>query len=141
MIGLDTNVVVRYIMRDDPEQTALADAVMSGLTAREPGYLSLVVLVELWWVLGRSYRRSTAERERLFAELVRTDELKIESHAIVESALGRVAEGADFADALISEVGAQAGCRTCVTFDEMAAKNTGMTGVEDWIARTPELRR
>ena len=136
MIGLDTNVLVRYVMRDDPVQTGVADRVMSRLTAREPGYVSLVVLVELWWVLSRSYRRRAAESAALFAELVTTDELRIEAPATVERALARVGDGADFADALIAEVAARAGCQTVVTFDQSAAAHTGMTAAHAWTEET-----
>ncbi len=118
--------MVRFIMRDDPEQAVLADTVMASLTSREPGYLSLVVLVELWRVLGRSYRRSVAQRRDVFAELLRTDELVLADSDLVEQALARVAEGADFADALIAAAARDAGCARTVTFDRQASQRAGM---------------
>ncbi len=126
MIGLDTNVVVRFVMRDDPEQTPLADEVMSSLTARHPGYLSLIVLAELWWVLGRSYGRSRADRCAVLIELLQTDELRVQSPESVQWALSQVADGADFADALIGALARDVGCRTTVTFDRQASSRAGM---------------
>ena len=55
MIGLDTNVLVRYIMQDDPKQAALANKLIEGLTAATPGYVSLVAIVELVWVLESAF--------------------------------------------------------------------------------------
>jgi len=127
MIGLDTNVLVRYLMRDDPIQTPLADRVVSALTARRPGYLSIVVLVELWWVLGRSYGKPAPERRALYEELLQTDELLIEDAPIVRVALSEVSDGADFADAIICHNAFHAGCKSMVTFDEKAASRAGMT--------------
>jgi len=127
VIGLDTNVMARYIMRDDLVQTPLADSVLSSLTARDPGFLSLVVLVELWWVLGRAYGRTTGERLRLFKEILDTDELRVESEQIVTLALAEVGKGADFADSLIGILAQKVGCRTTVTFDREAARHPGMT--------------
>ncbi|MEO7147199.1 MAG: PIN domain-containing protein, partial [Terrimesophilobacter sp.] len=60
MIGLDTNVVVRYLVQDEPDQSARASEVIDVLTESEPGFLSLVTIVELYWVLRRAYKVSTA---------------------------------------------------------------------------------
>ena len=55
MIGLDTNVLVRYIMQDDAKQSLKATKLMESLTVDEPGFVSLVSMVELGWVLSSSY--------------------------------------------------------------------------------------
>ena len=55
MIGLDTNVLVRYIMQDDPKQSPKASALMESLNADNPGFITLVSIVELYWVLTSSY--------------------------------------------------------------------------------------
>ena len=131
MIGLDTDVLVRYIMRDDPDQTAVADAVIATLTAREPGVVNPIVLAELWWVLGASYHRTASERCALVAELLDTDELRITAHPEARQALARALEGADFADALIAAMNARAGCAT-VSFDRPAVARAGMVSAEEW---------
>ncbi|MGA1464036.1 MAG: PIN domain-containing protein, partial [Steroidobacteraceae bacterium] len=51
MIGLDTNVLVRYIMQDDPKQSPKASTLIESLSADHPGFISLVSVVELYWVL------------------------------------------------------------------------------------------
>ena len=122
MIGLDTCVLVRYIVRDDPGQTAEADALIATLSRRRRGYISPVALAELWWVLGRSYRRSPAARVELLAELVEADELKIGEVTSVREALAMANAGADFADALIAAAGKRAGCAATATFDRGAIK-------------------
>lgn len=131
MIGLDTNVIVRYVVRDDPTQTAQADQIFSRLTTRNPGYLALPVLLELWWVLGRSYRHSAEDRCRLFQELLVTDELIIDEEDAVSEALRLVKDGADFADALIAGKSRVAGCSFVATFDQGANRHAGMTPVSE----------
>jgi predicted nucleic-acid-binding protein len=56
MIGLDTNVVVRYLVQDDPDQSAVASELIDNLTETDPGYVSLVTVVEIYWVLRRAYK-------------------------------------------------------------------------------------
>ncbi|MDR0284048.1 MAG: type II toxin-antitoxin system VapC family toxin [Propionibacteriaceae bacterium] len=129
MIALDANVLVRYVMRDDPQQTAQADALFGTLTARDPGYLSVVVLAELWWVLDRTYHRTRAERQQLFGDLLATDELAFENERTVKQALS--VTPADFPDALIAATAQQIGCRVTATFDKAAVRRSGMTLVED----------
>ena len=51
MIGLDTNVLVRYIMQDDPEQSPKATELIESLTGENPGYITMVSVIELYWVL------------------------------------------------------------------------------------------
>lgn len=55
MIGLDTNVLVRYIMQDDTKQSAKATQLIESLTSDEPGFIAMVSVVELYWVLTSSY--------------------------------------------------------------------------------------
>ena len=127
MIGLDTNVLVRFVMRDDPAQSLIADSVMASLTSREPGYISHVVLVELWWVLRRNYKRSVDECTGFLEEIVNSDELKVENIQAVKWAIERLQRGADLADSLIVSLAEEAGCQKTVTFDQKAASRAGMT--------------
>ncbi|MDR1442195.1 MAG: type II toxin-antitoxin system VapC family toxin [Bifidobacteriaceae bacterium] len=130
MIGLDTNVLVRFIMEDDPAQTAWARQVINQLTPASPAYVSTVTLVELWWVLGRSYGRSHDERCSLFGVIADSDELVIGDANSVGLALEAARKGADFADALICALGRKAGCKQILTFDAAAALRAGMTLVD-----------
>ncbi|MBB2890968.1 PIN domain-containing protein [Flexivirga oryzae] len=125
MIGLDTNVVVRYLVQDDPDQSAAASALIEDLTETEPGYISLVTVVELYWVLRRAYRVSPARCTELLEGLLDARELRVGQDDLVRAAL-RDADGLDFADAVIAELGRTAGCERTVTFDRRAARGRAM---------------
>ncbi|MGI8417610.1 MAG: PIN domain-containing protein [Nakamurella sp.] len=126
MIGLDTNVVVRYLVQDEPEQSAQASAVIDALTENDPGFLSLVTVVELYWVLRRAYKISATGCAELIGGLLDARELRVGQDSIVRAALIASREGPDFADAVIAELGRAAGCQHTVTFDQRAARSKGM---------------
>ncbi len=127
MIGLDTNVVVRYLTHDDIAQTTAAVRLIDSLSADSPGFLSLIVIVELVWVLDVSYRFKKSEIERVLETLLRSKELVIERAEIVAQALRKFSAGrADFADCLIERSGHAAECQYTVTFDRNAARAAGM---------------
>lgn len=126
MIGLDTNILVRYLAQDEPRQAARATRLIEGeLSDREPGYISLVVLVETCWVLKRIYGATPAEQRSTVRGLLDARQLVVESRVAVGRAIDAAVAG-DFADALISELAREAGCIRTVTFDRRAAK-VGMT--------------
>jgi len=127
MIGLDTNILVRYLTHDDPAQTALANKVMDSLSAEAPGFLSTVVIAEVVWVLESLYRFSKLETIQTLETLLRSKELIVERAEIVGQALGNFKSSrSDFADCLIERTGNAAGCRHTVTFDRRAARLPGM---------------
>ena len=126
MIGLDTNVLVRYLTQDDEVQAAEANQLIEGLTESSPGYVSMLVLAETYWVLRRAYKVDHDAIVATLRGLLGSRELVIDRADLVRRALRRVADGADFADALINELGVDAGCDHTVTFDEGAAKLAGM---------------
>src|SRR5215470_5308648 len=118
MIGLDTNVVVRYVTHDDAVQTAAAVGVVDSLSQDSPGFLSLIVIAELVWVLEVSYRFKKNEIEHVLETLLRSKELVIEQAEIAWQALRKFRGGrADFVDCLIERCGHAAECRYTVTFD------------------------
>lgn len=124
MIGLDTNVLVRYIVRDDLEQTALADDCIEHRCSREqPGYVSHLVLAELYWVLGRGYGYPRQMLGEVLATLLSSEEVKIQDAPLVRAALGDFSAGAaDFADCLIGTLHQRAEYEATVTFDKKAAR-------------------
>ncbi len=127
MIGLDTNVVVRYLTHDDAAQATAAVRVMDALSADSPGFLSLIVIVELVWVLEVSYRFKKNEIEQVLETLLRSKELVIERAEIIAQALRKFGAGhADFAACLIERCGHAAECQYTVTFDHRAAGAAGM---------------
>jgi predicted nucleic-acid-binding protein len=128
VIGLDTNVLVRYIMQDDIKQSPLATRVVESLTADSPGFIPVVAIVELAWVLSSAYELSRTQLIDAFEALLRTKELMIERGEIVWKGLRLLQRGGgDFADCLIACSAEAAGCTKTVTFDRGAAKNCGMT--------------
>ena len=128
MIGLDTNVLVRYIMQDDARQAPLASRLIESLSAESPGFVPLVSVVELGWVLSSAYELDRNQLVAAIEGLLRTKELVVERAEIVWKAL-RAVQGTngDFADCLISCSAAAAGCPKTMTFDRGAAKSGGMT--------------
>ena len=128
MTGLDTNVLVRYVMQDDPRQSPRATRLIESLTAEEPGFVPVVTLVELVWVLSGSYGLDRKQVATVLGTLLRSKELVVDGAELVAQALKRYsAEGADFADALIERIAAAAGCSVTMTFDAGAVKAAAMT--------------
>lgn len=128
MIGLDTNVLVRYIMQDDAAQSARASALLDALTVDEPGWISMVSVVELVWVLGASYGLDRTQLADALEALLRTKELMVERAEVVWKAVrGYRDSKADFADCLIACCATTAGCERTMTFDRGAAKHAGMS--------------
>ena len=125
MIGLDTNVVVRFLVADDPAQTLAAHKVFASLRADDPGYLSLVVWAETYWVLTRTYGQAPGEVVATLADLLASDEIVSQADAEVRGALADAADGADLGDALIMRAARSAGCAESVTFDKKTAKRLG----------------
>lgn len=127
MMGLDTNVLVRYIMQDDARQSPKATRLLESLTADEPGFVPLVAVVELVWVLSSCYGLQRPQVAQALDVLLRTKTLVIDRAEDVMRAL-RVfkASSADFADCLIERAAASAGCARTMTFDVGAAKAAGM---------------
>lgn len=122
MIGLDTNVLVRYFAQDDAKQSAKATALIESLTDAQPGYLSHVVLIELVWVLQRCYDASREMVAETLERLLRTQGLVVQEAEQVWQALRVYRQGGDFADCLIARAAMAAGCDEVVTFDKRAAK-------------------
>lgn len=128
MIGLDTNVVVRYVMQDDPKQAPKATRILESLTVDDPGFMSLVSLVELVWVLASCYDLDRDRVGQAVDALLRTKELILDRAELVAQALRIFRSGsADFADCLIERCASNAGCGQTLTFDRSAAKSAGMT--------------
>lgn len=131
MIGLDTNVLVRYIAQDDPKQSPKATRLIESLSADSPGFISMVSVVELVWVLTSCYGLSRGELSEVLETLLRTKELKVAQTDTVWKATRQFKEGkADFADCLIERSANEAGCSYTSTFDRDAVKHCGMKLIE-----------
>ncbi|MCW5712336.1 PIN domain-containing protein [Shinella sumterensis] len=127
MIGVDTNVLVRYLAQDDEAQSPVASKIIDGFTPDAPGFISQVALVETVWVLTRSYKMTRDAVADTIETLLRARELVVEGAESGYLALASYrATKADFSDALIAHGGRLAGCRETVTFDKGAASAAGM---------------
>lgn len=127
MIGLDTNVLVRYIMQDDPKQSPKATEIVESLDGVGSGYVTLVSIVELVWVLGASYDLSRSQVAQALDGIIRTKQFRIEGADQVIRALRVFKAGkSDFADCLIERSANSAGCEKTITFDVGASKHAGM---------------
>ncbi len=127
MRGLDTNVLVRFLLRDDRRQAKAAKiAIVNALAAGEPLLLSLLTLLETEWVLRARARFDRNSIIRIFRQLLESRDLLFESEAAVEQALYHFEEGkAEFADCLMIAQYQYLGCATMLTFDAGAAKLPG----------------
>jgi predicted nucleic-acid-binding protein len=122
MIGVDTNILLRYIVQDDAEQYVKAERFLKARTADDPAFVSLIVLVELTWVLRRLYRYSHAQVHAVLLLIVETAGLVVEDEHFVSMVVGSgVALKDELADYLIAHSAAKAGCVQTVTFDRDAA--------------------
>ena len=127
VIGLDTNILVRYIAQDDPVQSPKATALMEQLSETEPGFISLVSIVELVWVIQGCYSATKAETVAILEKLLRVQTLCVENADVVFNSVRSYARSnADFADCLIECSGHHANCTRTMTFDQNAAKTAGM---------------
>lgn len=127
MIGIDTNILVRYYAQDDPIQSRVATEFLEEGLRTEPGYVSLIVIAELVWVLSSVYKLDKVRLIDVLGNLLIADELQIEQTEAFRSALRRFENtAAEFTDLLIASTARQAGCRETFTFDIGAAKKAGM---------------
>jgi predicted nucleic-acid-binding protein len=136
VIGLDTNVLVRYLVQDDARQASAAAKLIARHCSKEqPGRISLVVLCEMVWVLSRAYRYSLRDIAGVVEKLLQTAELDIEDADIAWAALRLYrSEGAGFADAVIGLCNRRAGCEVTATFDAAAARLATFRAVGQLIA-------
>ena len=127
MIGLDTNILVRYLAQDDPIQSPLAtDIIEFRLTKGNPGLISIVAMVETVWVLDRAYGLADDEIVAALERMLQANTLVVENEQEVFTAMIALKEGSgSFADALIGALGARAGCSRTMTFDKTALRLPG----------------
>ena len=124
MIGLDTNVLVRYLAQDDAIQSPQATQIIEHqLTEESPGFISLVTMVETVWVLDRVYRLSSHEIAAAVERILQADTLLVQNEQEAFTAMIALKTGAgSFSDALIGALGVWAGCTVTLTFDKKAKR-------------------
>lgn len=124
MIALDTNVLIRLIVRDDEAQAACAKALVDECALQDDAlFVSDAVLAEFTWTLARAYQRDRGDIARALRALLDNATIRLESPPAVRMALAEYESGpADFPDCLIVAKASAAGCKTIVTFDRRMQK-------------------
>lgn len=126
MYAIDTNVLIRYVVEDDPEQAEKATEAIEQLTPEKQGFISCIVLCELNWVLKTAYKISKSERVATLQKILSVPVFDIEQLDCCLKALRSYEKGkADFSDYLIQQIGEKHGYKTLLTFDQKACRETG----------------
>lgn len=124
MIGLDTNILLRAMLNDDPIQSSVAQRLLSGFDRERPGFVSIPVLMELFWVLRSRYKLPRHALAEAIRNLLEVEHLEFEAFNVVGKALAVFESGiADFPDAIIALRNRELGASITLTFDEGAAKS------------------
>ena len=124
MIGIDTNVLVRYIVQDDPKQSRQAAELMEQRCSSDyPAFISSMVICEMVWVLESAYGYQREDIVKVIEQVLKTREFQIQEPEILwQSLWGYKHKGADFADHYIASINTHHGCEHTLTFDKKAAK-------------------
>ena len=125
MTGVDTNVILRAVLQDHEVQTPIAQRTLSSFSRDSPGFISMVTLAEVYWVLARGQRFAKTACLSVIRRLVESEALEFDDAEGVVRALHLAEDGADFADALIQGTMEQFGATETVTFDRGAAEKLG----------------
>jgi predicted nucleic-acid-binding protein len=127
MNGLDTNILIHYFTQDDPIQSPKATEIIERRFTREnPGFISLVTMAEIVWVLGSVYALADGEIADTVERMLQADTLVVQNEQQVFTAMISLRRGwGAFADALIGALGAWAGCESTLTFDKKALRLAG----------------
>jgi predicted nucleic-acid-binding protein len=130
MIGIDTNVLIRYIVRDEPGQSAAATRYLEKhVSKRNPAYISQIVLCEIVWVLKRAYGYDKKVILQVIRQILGTKEFMVENAECARQAFQDYQNGeADFSDYLIGLSNRFHGCDYTVTFDRKAAPHPAFRG-------------
>lgn len=129
MIGLDTNILLRAVLDDDPVQSPAARQLLQGLDGTRPGFVNLLVLIELFWVLRTRYKLPRARLTKTIRDLLEVEFLEFEALETVGKALlAYERRVADFADTVIALRNCELGAEPTYTLDRGAA--TGIPSME-----------
>jgi len=127
VIGIDTNVLVRYIVQDDPRQASAANTLIENVCNRDnPAFINHIILYELVWVLRRNYKVTRNKIADIIEQIMRTAQFQVHAPQLVWRALQEFKNGsADFPDCLVAQINLANDCPETVTFDINASKTKG----------------
>jgi predicted nucleic-acid-binding protein len=124
LIAIDTNVLLRAVMADDPVNTVLAQDLLGKRTSEDPAYINVVVLAEFVWSLRVSFKLAHPQIEAILRGIIESDAFVLQHRAAVLQAFLDFEEGIGaFTDRLIAELNLGGGCEATMTLDRAAAKN------------------
>ena len=127
MRGLDSNVLLRFVLQDEPEQFKIASDFLAGCSPLEPAFVNLIVLCEFVWVLRSGWKLDRVEIADAVEALLDLPQVKFEREDLVMLALASYRAGAaDLSDVLIGLVNIAAGCSATYTFDRKAARSADL---------------
>ncbi len=125
MIGIDTNVLVRYLVQDDEQQASAANKILDRISDINPAFINNIVMSETVWVLSRAYKYEKKLIVKTIEQILSTSGIEFENAEGVRKALRHYTNGnADFSDYLIAEINKENGANTTYTFDRKAAGNS-----------------
>ena len=123
MIGLDTNILLRATLDDDPVQSPRAQEFLERLDRRRPGFVNIPVVMEFFWVLRSRYKVPRARLAGIIRNLIEVENIEFEALETIAKAIVSYEDGTtDFPDAVIAMRNRDLGADTTVTFDRMAAE-------------------
>jgi predicted nucleic-acid-binding protein len=124
MIGLDTNVILRYLLQDDPGQTRKVNHIFERqLSESNPGFINLASVLEVVWVLRSLLKQTPAQIATQIENLLTADSLEVQNEQQVFEAVYALKRGTgEFEDALIGALNSWSGCSHTLTFDQRAAR-------------------
>jgi predicted nucleic-acid-binding protein len=122
--GLDTNIILRYLLQDDPKQTKLVNQIVDHqLNEQNPGFINLATVLEIVWVLRSLFKRDPSEIALHIESLLAVDSFEVQNEQQVFEAAFALKRGVgEFEDALIGALNAWAGCSRTWTFDQKATR-------------------
>lgn len=125
-VGIDTNILVRYIVQDD-EQSQIATQFLESLSLQNQGFVNTVVVMELIWVLSRTYKQPKEIIAIVLEELFSMPVFAFDNLPLLQKTLAIYQQSkADFSDIYIQVLNQSVGCEKTVTFDVRASKKAGM---------------
>lgn len=132
MTSIDTNVIIRYLIGDDAAQAEAARALLDGLTPDDPGFICREVVMEIAWVLERSYGFARAQVAKALMDMTASDSLLVENPDDVAVAAHLYRQGGvGFSDLMILSAAERAGATPLYTFDRRLARMEGTALVGD----------
>lgn len=124
MIGLDTNILLRATLNDDPVQSAAAQRLLGSLGEARPGFINLAVVMEFFWVLRSRYKLPRERLASVMRDLLEVEHLEFEAFETVGKAIAAYeSRTADFPHAVIAMHNHELGAEPTFTFDESASKS------------------